>query len=91
MLAVTLPLTGWVTADPSTFKAVIEVMPWTVRTSEEADPAVPNAGCLAAVDAPEGKGRDEAETGCVACQNVPLTGCVTAEPSTFKAVMLAIP
>jgi hypothetical protein len=44
-----------------------------------------------AVAAPLGSGRDAAETGCVACQNVPLTGCVTALPSTLSAVMLVAP
>src|SRR6266436_2275869 len=29
-------------------------------------------------------------TGWVACQNVPETGCVTADPSTFQAVVLAV-
>lgn len=73
--AVTVPLTGWVTAEPSTFKAVMDAMPWTVITSADAVPAVPKAGCLAAVEAPAGRGREAADT-----------GCVTAEPSTFKAL-----
>jgi hypothetical protein len=33
---------------------VIDAIPWTVITSVEAVPAVPSAGCLAAVDAPVG-------------------------------------
>jgi hypothetical protein len=43
-------------------------------TSAEADPAVPSAGCFALVAAPDGKGREAALTGCVACQKVPETG-----------------
>src|SRR5579872_3767898 len=31
-------------------------------------------------------GSDASETGCVVCQNVPLTGCVTALPSTLSAL-----
>lgn len=57
---------GCVVAVPSTFSAVIDAAPWTVRTSAEAVPAVPIAGCLAAVAAPDGRGKEVAETGCVA-------------------------
>src|SRR5206468_2607585 len=73
MFAVTVPLTGWVTPEPSVFKAVIDATPWTESTSAEAVPAVPIAGCLAAVLAPAGRGRLAALTGCVACQKVPVT------------------
>ena len=44
--------TGCVTAELSVFSGTIEVMPWTVITSAAADPAVPSAGCFAAVEAP---------------------------------------
>jgi hypothetical protein len=44
-------------------------------TSLEAVPAVPRAGCFADVAAPEGSGREAADT-----------GCVTPEPSTKSRV-----
>lgn len=69
-----VPLTGCVTPEPSTFSAVIDAMPWTVMTSELAVPAVPSAGCFVEVAANAGKGRAAA-----------LMGCVTADPSTFRA------
>src|SRR5260370_32723233 len=47
-----VPLTGCVTAEPSTFSAVIDAIPCTVITSDDAPPAVPSARCLPAVAAP---------------------------------------
>src|SRR5688572_14248713 len=38
-----------------TVSGVIEAMPWTVITSDDAVPAVPSAGCFAAVAAPVGR------------------------------------
>ena len=38
--------------------------------------------------APAGSGKAAALTGCVACQNVPLTGCVVAEPSVLTELVL---
>jgi hypothetical protein len=103
----TVPETGCVTALPSTLSATMEAMPWMVRTSVDADPAVPKAGCLALVEAPVGRGRAAAETARVPVPalavtvpetvtvpdtpTVPLTGWVTADPSTFRAVMPASP
>src|ERR1700730_8053230 len=52
-------------AEASTFKGVIDAAPWTLITSADAAPAVPSAGCFAAVAAPAGSGRDTADTGCV--------------------------
>src|SRR4051812_43626859 len=53
---------GWVVAEPSTFRAVIDAAPWTVRTSVDGLPAVPGAGCLAAVAAPAGRADDDTTT-----------------------------
>jgi hypothetical protein len=50
-----VPDTGCVTAEPSTFRAVIDATPCTLMTSAEAEPAVPSAGCFALVDAPVGR------------------------------------
>lgn len=36
-------------------RGVMDATPWTVRTSDEAEPAVPKAGCFAAVEAPVGR------------------------------------
>src|SRR6185312_13073505 len=92
-----VPETGWVTPDPSTLSAVIEAMPWTEITSAEALPAVPSAGCLAAVAAPVGSGSEAADTGCVVCQKVPvtatgaatLTGCVACQNVPVTATLAA--
>src|SRR5258708_5513721 len=62
----TVPDTGCVTAEPSTLSAVMDAMPCTVITSDEAEPAVPRAGCFADVDAPAAKGSDAAELAWVA-------------------------
>ena len=62
----TVPFTGCVTPEPSTLRAVMDAMPWTVMTSAEAKPAVPRAGCFADVDAPAGNGSDAAEVAWVA-------------------------
>ncbi len=61
--------TGCVTPDPSTFSAVMDAIPWTVITSAEAVPAVPSAGCLAAVAAPVGNALVSTST----CISVPDT------------------
>src|SRR5882724_3880702 len=48
------PLMGKLPPVPSTLSALIEAAPCTVITSAEGVPAVPRAGCLAAVEAPVG-------------------------------------
>jgi hypothetical protein len=57
-LAVIVPEMGCVTPEPSTVRAVIPVLPWTVRTSELGVPAEPIAGCLADVAAPDGSAEE---------------------------------
>jgi hypothetical protein len=81
--------TGWVTEDPSTLRAVIEAMPWTVMTSVDAVPAVPKAGCLAAVDAPAGRGSDAAETGTVLFGLTATTKAGSAATAAVDAALTA--
>ena len=83
-------LIGCVAPDPSVLTGVIDVIPWMVMTSDDADPAVPSAGCLADVAAPDGSGKDAAETGCVACQNVPTTGIPDWSDEITTGLLLAI-
>jgi hypothetical protein len=40
----------------------MDAIPWTVITSEDAEPAVPRAGCFAAVEAPDGSAEEETTT-----------------------------
>ena len=49
-----------------TVRAVIEAMPWMLRTSVEGEPAVPGAACLAEVAAPAGRAKVLAVMACAA-------------------------
>jgi hypothetical protein len=64
-------------------RAIMDAMPCTVSTSAEAEPAVPSAGCLAAVAAPVGSGNDTAETATVPVTAVVLPVSVMTCPITF--------
>jgi hypothetical protein len=68
---------------PETGMTVPLAMPCTVMTSADADPAVPSAGCFAAVDAPVGNADRVTSTSRPFVASPPIAAVPSSAPSTI--------